>query len=37
VCDVFPQIGLDLAADDLLEPVGVTIDFSNHGRLALPV
>ena len=37
VRDIFPQVGLDLATDDLLEPVGVSIDFSNHGRLALPV
>ena len=35
VRDVFPQVGLDLAADDLLEPVGVTINFSNHGCMAL--
>ena len=35
VGDVFAQIGLDLAPNDLLEPVGVTIDFSNHGCMAL--
>ena len=37
VGDVLPQVGLDLAADDLLEPVGVTIDFSHHGSPALAV
>src|SRR5262249_513982 len=31
VRDVFPQVGLDLASDDLLEPIGVTINFANHG------
>ena len=31
VRDVLTQVGLDLAPDDLLEPIGITIDFSNHG------
>ena len=31
VGDVLAQVRLDLAADDLLEPVGVPIDFSHHG------
>ena len=35
VRDVLTQVGLDLAPDDLLEPIGVTIDFSNHGCLVL--
>ena len=33
--NVLTQVGLDLAADDLLEPIGVMIDFSNHGYLVL--
>ena len=35
VRDVLTQVGLDLAPDDLLEPIGVTINFSNHGWLIL--
>ena len=35
VRDVLTQVGLDLAPDDLLEPIGVTINFSNHGCLVL--
>ena len=35
VRDVFTQVGFDLAPDDLLEPVGITVDFSHHGCLAL--
>ena len=35
VRDVLTQVRLDLAADDLLEPIGVTIDFSNHGYMVL--
>ena len=35
VRDVLTQVGFDLAPDDLLEPIGVTVDFSNHGYLAL--
>ena len=31
VRDVLTQVGLDLATDDLLEPIGITIDFSHHG------
>ena len=30
VRNVLPQVRLDLAADDLFEPISVTIDFSNH-------
>ena len=37
VGDVFPQVGLDLAPDDLLEPIGVTLDFSHHGCCTLAV
>ena len=32
VRDVLPQVGLDLAADDLLEPIGIALDFTHHGR-----
>jgi hypothetical protein len=35
--DVFPEIALDLASDDLLEPILVPLDFSYHGRKALDV
>ena len=31
VRDVFAQVGLDLPSDDLLEPVRVSFDFSDHG------
>ena len=37
VGDVLPQVGLDLAADDLLEPIGIALDFSHHGSSALAV
>ncbi len=32
VSDVLPQVGLDLAADDLLEAVRIVFDFAHHGR-----
>src|SRR5262249_49963811 len=31
VRDVLSQVGLDLPADDLLETVGIPLDFSHHG------
>ena len=34
VRDVLAQVRLDLAADDLLEPIGVSIYFSHHGFTA---
>ena len=33
--NVLTQIRLDLAAHDLFEPIGVMIDFSNHGYIVL--
>jgi len=30
VRDVLAQVRLDLSADDLLEPIGISIDFSHH-------
>ena len=35
--DVLPQVGLDLAPDDLLEPIGIALDFSHHGCCTLAV
>src|SRR4029077_3566046 len=35
VRNVLTQVRLDLAADDLFEPIGVVIDFSNHGYQVL--
>ena len=37
VGDVLPQVGLDLAPDDLLEPIGIPLDFPHHGCCALAV
>src|SRR5271157_642317 len=34
VGDVLAQVRLDLPADDLLEPIGISIDFSHHGSPA---
>src|SRR5271157_49770 len=34
VGDVLAQVRLDLPADDLLEPIGISIDFSDHGSPA---
>ena len=34
VGDVLAQVALDLAADDLLEPILITLDFSDHVRSA---
>src|SRR5262249_52618949 len=37
VGNVFAQIGLDLAPNDLLEPVSVSLDFTDHSDRSSPM
>ena len=37
VGNVFAQVALDLTTDDLLEPVCIPLDFTNHGRHPSPL